>query len=461
MLWMDRSGREKKMAYPELNFQSQTPFAKGIIRTRQMKQSQSTTTIPCPPNQDPSQAFASSPPSWRSALDEFVFQGAQKMLQKAIEDEVARYLAQTTHLCDEHGHRLVVRNGFQPAREIATGAGRIEIRRPRVHDRRPAHAFTSSILPPYMRRSPTIDTLIPVLYLKGVSTGDMSEALEAILGSGSPGLSSATIVRLKEFWSEEYQSWSRRDLTGIRYLYFWADGIYFNVRLDEDRPCMLVIMGAREDGTKELVGLLDGERESILSWKELLLDLKGRGLTIGPELATGDGGLGFWPALEEVYGATRHQRCWVHKIANVLDKMPKGVQPQAKRILHDMYESETREKAQNVMKTFTDLYGERYPKAEQCLVKDKEVLLTYYDFPMEHWQHIRSTNPIESAFSTVRHRTRQTKGCGSREATLTMVYKLSREAEKRWRKLNGVSKLGGMVRGVPFKDGLEVISQAA
>jgi transposase-like protein len=289
----------------------------------------------------------------------------------------------------------------------------------------------------------------------------MTEALEAILGPGAPGLSSATVVGLKEIWLKEYQEWTQRDLSRKQYVYFWADGIYFNVRLDDDRPCMLVIMGATEDGTKELVGILDGERESTLSWKELLLDLKARGLRMGPKLATGDGGLGFWAALEEVYGTTRQQRCWVHKTANILDKMPKSVQTQAKRKIHEIYLAETKELAVQAFETFRELYGNKYPKAVECLVKDKAVLFTLYDFPQEHWQHIRTTNPIESTFSTVRHRSRQTKGCGSRDATLAMVFKLCREAEKKWRKLNAAEKTELVLRNVPFKNGVVLVTQAA
>jgi len=397
----------------------------------------------------------------RSVLDAIVHEGARRMLQKAIEDEVSCYLAMHDDLRDTHGHRLVVRNGHQPPRQIATGAGQLEIRKPRVNDRREGRRFSSTILPKYMRRSPTIDALIPALYLKGISTGEMAEALEAILGPNASGLSSATIVRLKEIWQEEHQEWTHRDLSGKQYVYFWADGVYFDVRLNDDRPCMLVIMGATADGAKELVGILDGERESTLSWKELLLDLKARGLRIGPKLATGDGGLGFWSALEEVYGATRQQRCWVHKTSNVLDKMPKSVQAQAKRKIHEMYLAETKEQALQAFETFRELYAEKYPKATQCLVKDKDVLFAFYDFPQEHWQHIRTTNPIESTFATVRHRSRQTKGCGSREATLAMVYKLSREAEKKWRKLNAAPKMILVLQNVKFENGVEKVAQAA
>lgn len=383
------------------------------------------------------------------------------MLQMAIEAEVAAYIEAHQHLRDPEGHRLVVRNGYQAERQVLTGAGPLSIKKPRVHDRREGHRFTSSLLPRYMRRSPSIDALIPVLYLKGVSTGDFTEALTAILGEGASGLSATNIVRLKEVWQQEYRQWSRRDLSGKRYVYLWADGIYFDVRLTPERPCMLVLIGATAEGTKELVGLLDGERESTISWKELLLDLKRRGLHTAPELAVGDGALGFWPALEEVFPGTRHQRCWVHKTANVLDKLPKSLQRTAKMKLQAIYMAPTRQRARGAMDDFEALFGAKYPKATACLRKDQDVLLTFYDFPAAHWKHLRTTNPIESTFATVRHRTRQTKGCGSREATLSMVYKLGREAEKHWRKLDGSTFMLKVLHGVHFEDGEEVPRKAA
>ncbi len=391
----------------------------------------------------------------RSVLDEIVREGARRMLQAAIEEEVAVYIDAHQDLRDEHGHRIVVRNGHMPEREVLTGAGPLKVKKPRVDDRRKGERFTSAILPPYLRRSPSIDALIPVLYLKGISTGDFSEALTAILGEGAVGLSAANIVRLKEVWQQEYDQWAKRDLKGKRYVYMWADAIYFNVRLSKDRPCMLVIMGATPEGKKELVGLLDGERESKISWKELLLDLKRRGLKEGPLLAVADGALGFWPALEEVYPGTRAQRCWVHKTANVLDKLPKRLQSGAKGKIHEMYRAATKQQALEAFDDFMALYEEKYPKACACLRKDKEVLFTFYDFPAAHWKHLRTTNPIESMFATVRHRTRQTKGCGSRQATLTMVYKLGREAEKRWRRLDGHHFIVKVLRGVRFVDGEE------
>lgn len=397
--------------------------------------------------------------SARSVLDQLIHEGARKMLQSAIEAEVAAYIAAHQDLRDEAGQRLVVRNGHLPERLLQTGAGSLPVKKPRVYDRREGKRFTSSILPAYMRRSPSIEALIPVLYLKGISTNDFGEALGAILGEGAKGLSASVIVRLKEQWLGEYAQWSQRSLAGKHYVYLWADGIYFNVRLSNDRPCMLVIMGATADGKKELVGLVDGERESTLSWKELLLDLKSRGLDQGPEVAVGDGALGFWKALEEVYPGTRHQRCWIHKTVNVLDKLPKKIQPRAKEKLHEMYQSETKADALSIYDQFLKIYQDKYPKACQCLEKDKDVLFTFYDLPAAHWLHLRTTNPIESTFATVRHRTRQTKGCGSREATLMMVYKLGREAEKRWRKLNGSQLLIKVLIGVRFVDGEEASEQ--
>jgi len=393
----------------------------------------------------------------RNALDEILQEGARRMLQAAIEAEVATYIEERAHLVDpETGCRLVVRNGHQPERTIQSGVGDIPVRKPRVNDRRKGQKFTSSILPPYMRRTPSIEALLPILYLKGVSTNDFPEALKAILGEDATGLSPSTISRLKIVWQDEYEEWNGRSLEGKRYVYWWVDGIHFNVRLSDDRPCLLVIVGTLEDGTKELVGIWDGERESKLSWLELLRDLKRRGLAEGPKLCVGDGALGFWRAKEEEFPKARKQRCWVHKTANVLDKMPKKVQPSAKSLIHEMYMAESKKDALEAFDEFMALYEAKYPRACECLKKDKDVLFTFYDFPAEHWVHIRTTNPIESTFATVRHRSRQTKGCGSRTATLTMVFKLAREAEKRWRKINGYELIDKVIRGVVFKDGIEV-----
>ncbi len=347
----------------------------------------------------------------------------------------------------------MVRNGYQQERDLVTGIGRFPVRRPRVNDRREGEQFTSAILPRYMRRAPSIDQLIPVLYLKGVSSSSFPEALEAILGKGVSGLSAANIVRLKEVWQQEFEEWTRRDLHGKRYVYLWADAVYFNVRLEKDRPCVLVVVGATENGHKELLAIKDGERESHLSWKELLLDLKARGLDDGPCLAIADRALGFWKALPEVFPGARGQQCWVHKTANVLDKMPKRLQPDAKSLIHEMYLAPTCEDAREAYARFFTLYETRYPRACECLKKDEDALFTFYDFPAEHWIHLRTTNPIESTFATVRHRTRQTKGCGSRKATLTMVYKLATEAQKHWRRLNGHNQIPLVLRGEEFVDG--------
>jgi putative transposase len=389
----------------------------------------------------------------KSALDALLSEGARRMLQTAIEVEVANYIETHADFRDGADHRLVVRNGHLPPRDVVTGVGPVRVKQPRVHDRRSGHRFTSKILPPFMRRVPSIDALIPALYLKGISTGDFSEALSAILGENAAGLSPTNIVRLKQGWEQEYREWSARDLSGKRYVYWWADGIYFNVRLEPDRPCMLVIMGTLADGTKELLAVYDGHRESKESWSDVLTALKKRGLPEGPNLAVGDGALGFWAALEEVYPGTRHQRCWVHKTVNVMDKLPKRVQPHAKTLLHEMYLAPTRAEALKAYRAFLERYHAKYPKACECLRKDEDVLFAFYDFPAEHWGHIRSTNPIESTFATVRHRTRQTKGCGSRLATLTMVFKLAREAEKHWRRINRYQLIEKVLQGVKCIDG--------
>lgn len=370
-----------------------------------------------------------------SPLEELLKTGAQKMLQKAIENEVAEYVNQYASYCDENGHRKVVRNGYLPERDIVTGIGKVRVKQPRIDDRKMSAAaeydrFTSKILPPGMRRIPSIDNLIPVLYLKGVSTNDFPTALQAILGPHVSGLSSTNIVRLKSMWEQEYKDWNKRDLSTSEYVYWWVDGIYFNIRLDDERQCILVIIGATKDGNKELVAISDGFRESKTSWKEILLSVKQRGLKKAPKLAVADGALGFWAALREVYGTTREQRCWVHKTANILDKLPKSMRTKAKSMIHEMYMAEKKVDALNAYELFVETYGDKYPKAVKCLTKDKDLLFTFYNFPGAHWSHIRTTNPIESTFSTVRLRTKRTRGCGSRTATLTMVFKLVKEAEK-------------------------------
>jgi transposase-like protein len=402
----------------------------------------------------------------RSPLDEALREGARQMLLKAIEDEVAAYIDAHQDQVDENGRRLVVRNGHARERTLVTGVGTIAVQAPRVEDRRVdekghKRRFSSQILPPYLRRTKSVEELIPWLYLKGISTGDFSEALEALLGPDAPGLSATTVVRLKEVWRGEYESWSKRSLAGQRFVYLWADGIYSNIRLDDERQCLLVVIGALADGRKQLLAVHDGFRESELSWTEMLEDLKARGLELPPKLAMGDGGLGFWAALRKVFPATKEQRCWVHKTANVLDKLPKSMQGKGKQALHDIYLAESRQAATEAFDQFVSLYRVKFPKAVECLEKDREELLAFYDFPAEHWGHLRTTNPIESTFATVRLRQRRTKGCGSREASLTMAFMLARQAERHWRRLNGSDVIVHVLEGKKFKDGVMVQERAA
>ena len=393
-------------------------------------------------------------------LEQLLREGARKLLQAAIENEVTDYIQSHKDKRDEHGQRLVVRNGHLPERKLVSGVGPIPVRQPRVRHRDQG-SFSSAILPKYMRRAPSVDALIPALYLKGISTGDFTEALEAILGEGASGLSATNIVRLKAGWEADYKAWSQRDLSQKRYVYWWADGVYFNVRLDEERTCVLVLIGATEEGNKELIAVVDGYRESSQSWRELLGQLKRLGLLTPPKLAIGDGSLGFWIALQEEYGAVAQQRCWLHKTLNILDKMPKSVQGKAKQLIHEMYLAPTRKAALAAYDQFICSYQSKLPKACQCLEKDKEVLFTFYDFPALHWPHLRTTNPIESTFATVRLRTHRTKGCGSRIATLTMVFKLGLEAQKHWRRLKGFELIPKVVTGVRFIDGEEQSQKAA
>jgi len=389
-------------------------------------------------------------------------EGAQKMLAMAIELEAQAWLQERSSLLDEHGHRLVVRNGHQPPRSIQTGVGDVELVRPRIHDRRIGdehELFHSKILPPYLRRAKAIEELIPWLYLKGISTGGFSEALQSLLGENAAGLSATTVTRLIRTWQDEHAEWSARSLADKQYVYVWADGIYFNVRLEDEanaKQCILVLMGSTAEGKKELIAVLDGFRESEQSWTELLQDVKRRGLTVDPKLATADGALGFWAAARKVWPATREQRCWVHKTANVLAKLPKSMQAKAKARLHDIWQAETRESAEHAFDSFVEDFGVKYPKAVECLTKDRDVLLTFYDFPAEHWKHLRTTNPIESTFATIRLRHRRTKGNGSRAACLAMVFKLAQSAEKRWRRLNGHQLIPDVIRGVRFIDGIKL-----
>ena len=392
-----------------------------------------------------------------SVLEELAREGARQLLAQALEVEVAEFLGKHQNKIDTEGRRQVVRNGYMPGRDLVTGIGPVKIRQPRLDDRVLSEGgeerFSSRILPRYLRRVPSVDNLIPILYLKGVSSGDMSEALASILGADAAGLSATNVVRLKAQWEQDYQEWCQRDLKGKQYVYMWVDGIHVNVRLDEEASCILAIMGADAKGKKELLAVSDGYRESKASWREMLLDLKRRGLKEGPKLAIGDGALGFWAALREEYPKCREQRCWVHKTANILDKMPKSVHGKAKSMLHEMWQSPTKEKALGAYEHFLSSWGEKYPKATECLRTDMEELFTFYDFPAAHWVHIRTTNPIESTYATVRLRTKQTKGCGSRMATLTMVFKLALEAEKTWRRLMGHEQIPLVMAGEKFIDG--------
>jgi putative transposase len=396
-------------------------------------------------------------PTGQDVLTDILRDGARRMLAQAVEAEVASWIDDHAHHKDGSGRQQVVRNGHLPGRTIQTGIGPIETKQPRVHDRRPPQQrekFTPAVLPPYLRRTRSLEELIPWLYLKGISTGDFSEALQAILGPGAPNLSATTITRLKSVWEEDHQAWSKRSLAGKRYVYVWADGVHFNIRLEGGRQCILVLMGATAEGKKELIAIADGYRESEQSWKELLLDVKARGLAVEPRLAIGDGALGFWKAIRQIWDTTKEQRCWVHKTANVLDKMPKGAQPKAKGMLHEIYQAESKAGAGKAFDLFVETYEAKYPKATECLSKDREVLLSFYDFPAEHWVHIRTTNPIESVFSTVRLRHDKTKGSGTRTACLTMVFKLMESASKGWRSLNGSPLLAEVVRGTKFIDGI-------
>ena len=392
-------------------------------------------------------------------ISDILRNGARKLLAQALEAEIESFLSQYADFKDDQGRKRVTRNGYLPEREIQTGIGQVPVKVPRVRDRQTDNdsgriRFSSCILPPYLRKTKSMEELIPWLYLKGISTGDFSEALSALVGKDAPGLSASTISRLKDVWQQDFEQWQNRDLSAKRYAYIWADGIYCNVRMDE-RQCLLVIIGATKDGKKELLALESGFRESELSWTELLLDIKRRGLTHPPELAVGDGALGFWKALAKVYDNTRWQRCWVHKTANVLNKLPKSLQAKAKKKLHQIWMAAEKDEAEKHFDDFIQIYGAKYPKAAECLEKDREVLLTFYDFPAEHWRHIRTTNPIESTFSTVRLRTAKVRSCFSSKTVLTMAFQLCRCAERRWIKLHRPEKITEVIRGVKFVNGIK------
>jgi putative transposase len=403
------------------------------------------------------------PGTFTDSLTEILRSGARALLTQAIEAEVADFLHRHADLKTKAGHRRLVRHGHLPEREIMTGIGPVAVRQPRVRDHEASAAerirFNPTILPPYARRTKSLEVLIPILYLKGISTGDFEEVLAALVGKDAPGLSASTIARLKEVWTDEHERWQKRDLSMKRYVYFWVDGIHLEARLEDQAQCILVIIGATPEGKKELVGFIDGLRESAQSWRDLLLDLKRRGLSAAPELAVADGALGFWKALGEVWPRTREQRCWVHKTANVLNKLPKSLHSRAKRALQDIWMAETKKNAVMALDAFTESYGIKYDKAVDCLTKDRDTLLAFYDFPAEHWKHLRTTNPIESTFATVRHRTIRSKGCLSNKTALAMVFKLVDGAQKRWRRLDGHNQLPRVIEGVKFTDGIAAVRQ--
>ena len=394
-------------------------------------------------------------------LTKMLREGAQKLIAQAVEAELQTFLELHAYKRTEDGLKAVVRNGYLPERDFQTGIGSMPVKIPKVRDRSGSGIkFNSELVPPYLRRTKSIETLLPWLYLKGISTGDFQEALTAILGAAAKGLSASTITRLKQTWEKEHQDWAKSSLAKKRYVYWWADGIHFNIRGENARSCILILIGVTESGHKEFVAIEEGLRESELSWTELLQSPKERGLELGPELAVGDGSLGFWKALSKVFGETRQQRCWVHKTSNVLNKLPKSSQKVAKTALQGIWMAESKEKAEKAFDRFLATYSEKYPKATDCLAKDRETLLAFYDFPAAHWQHIRTTNPIESSFATVRLRTAKTRGCVSRATILAMVFKMGMSAQRGWRRLRGFEHLAKVVQGVRFKNGQEVVQRA-
>lgn len=402
-----------------------------------------------------SNIFNLNKPDQNDPLQEVLREGARKMLAAAIEAEVTVFIEQYSPLKTDEGKLAVVRNGYLPERPIQTGLGNIEVKVPKVRDRSESGIkFNSSLVPPYLKRTRHIEEFLPWLYLRGISTGDFSETLKHLLGPEAPGLSAATISRLKQGWEQDYHDWNRRDLSNKRYVYVWVDGVYSHVRMD-DRLCLLVMVGSDETGRKELLALSDGYRESAASWEEVLIDLKQRGFKNAPKLAVGDGALGFWKAVAKLWPETDHQRCWVHKTANVLEKLPKAMQPKVKKALHDIWQASTREEAYQAFDHCIERFNPKYPKAMECLAKDKASMLAFYDYPAENWQHIRTTNPVESVFATVRLRTEKTKNCGSRTTTLTMAFKLMETAQKKWFRLRGYKLLADVVSGVKFVNGIK------
>ena len=406
------------------------------------------------------------PKSFDDPLTELAREGARRMLATALTAEADAFVASFDADRLPDGRQRIVRHGLGPERQIQTGIGAIEVRRPKVRDRGLEEdgagkvRFTSNILPKWARRSRSLDALLPVLYLRGISTGDFQEALSALLGPDAPNLSPYVISRLNAGWGMDYDAWQRRDLSARRYVYIWADGVYLQARMEPQAECMLVIIGATPEGKKELLGFQVGVRESAQSWRELLVDIKGRGLKIAPELAVGDGGLGFWKAIDQVFPGTRHQRCWVHKTANVLNKFPKPMAAAIKSDLQDIHHAATRAEAQTALRQFEEKYGTKYEKAAACLTKDATALLAFYDFPAEHWDHLRTSNPIESVFATVRHRTMRTKGALSQKTARLMVFTLIQAAAKSWRRLNGRNQLPKVIEGIKFTNGVEVTDAA-
>ena len=397
------------------------------------------------------------PAQGQDLLSTMLREGAQRLVAQAVQAEFDDFLARVSGARLEDGRAAVVRNGFQPEREILTGLGSVSVRIPKARSRGEEPAvFRSSLVPPYVRRAKSVEAVLPWLYLHGVSTGNMQEALAALLGPEAAGLSASAVARLKGCWTEEYRLWRRAKLGKDRWVYLWVDGIYSGLRAENQRLCALVVVGVNERGQKKLLAIEDGVRESKQSWREVLLELKGRGLTMPPHLAVGDGALGFWAAVSEIYPETRPQRCWVHKTANVLNYLPKSLQPKAKAALHEIWMAETKAQALVAFAQFVTTFEAKYPKAVECLVKDREALLAFYDFPAEHWIHIRTTNPIESTFATIRHRTDRTKSCLTRDGMLSMIFKLGMSAEKNWRRLRGFESLAKVINGVKFRDGIEV-----
>ena len=382
--------------------------------------------------------------------------GAQKLIQQAVEMELQELLVKHSERFTEAGTKGVVRNGYLPERELQTGIGAVTVKIPKVRTKTGEPVtFHSALVPPYVRKTKTLEAALPWLYLKGISSGEMGPALEVLVGPEARGLSASTVSRLKRVWGQEYSSWCEKRLDQDRWVYIWADGIYSGLRAEQAKMCALVIIGVNERGEKHFLAIEDGVRESTQSWRELLLNLKARGMN-SPQMAIGDGAMGFWAALEEVYGETRQQRCWVHKTVNILNYLPKSSQPKAKQALHNIWQAETKESAERSFDLFLHSYEAKYPKATICLQKDREELLAFYDFPAQHWQSIRTSNPIESTFGTIRHRTKRSKGCLSRDGMLHMMFKLGQCAEIRWKRMRGFDYLAKVIKGVHFKDGIEV-----